>query len=70
VVADIGAKHFDDVGFVAGCVVHEPFQGVDTAKADIKVAGAELVDSRPEPVCDLALLSQLLLGAIGGVRIE
>src|SRR5215510_14674466 len=45
--------------------MHKPFQGVDTAKADIELVGAELVNGPAESVSDLALLGNLQLLEVG-----
>jgi hypothetical protein len=67
VIADVGAEHFQDVGLVAGCVMHQPFQAIYATKTDIEIFGAELIDGGAEAVSDLALFSKLLLVAILGV---
>ena len=69
-VANEGAEHFDDLGFVSRRVIHKPFQGVDTPNADIEFLGTKEVNVVAEPFSDLALLGEALLLAIGVVSDE
>ena len=47
--------------------MHKPLQGVDTPNADIEFMGTKEVHVAAEPFSDLALLSEALLRAVGGI---
>jgi hypothetical protein len=70
VVANEGAEHFDDLGFVSRRVVHKPFKSVDTANADIEFCGAKEAHVVAEPFSDLALLGEAQRRAVGVISDE